>query len=1233
MDGASNLAMGSELIAQASGQPIGRIDTLAGSGTITRVDGSVVQAEKGTPVFQGDTVETAQGGKVGIVFVDNTTFALGEYGQIRMDELVYNPQFKTGTLGLSMLKGAFVLVTGEIAPSSTDAMSVRTPVGTIGIRGTKVAGVVDPNDGLTLSLLPDPADRTSVLVVTNAAGTQFITEPNTSIQIASYNTAPTDPQPLSSLPPALNDVLAQVLSFLDGFAGEPSPQSDSSGTPEFALLGAPPNAPQTFGEIGVIITTNAAELSDTGLGNQPTITPFQVPPTYVMDQKSAVQPPIQNKDSTLNEPGRSDTTPSVPPSPNVTPTLIGSHVIGSDLAEVISGTPGADLLSGAGGNDTIYGLGGYDSIYGGTGDDVIQATQPGGNTSPFIIDGGAGNDKATIVLAHDTLSPTTASFDAKVTGVETLTVDLSQVDNHTIDFNEANAATNVVGKINLTGSVSYVDINLNGASNGFNINAAALTGDNLFNASVQADTIIAGVGNDTIYGSGANLPAGNTGNYLDGGAGHDVIRGDDGNDTIYGGTGSDNIAGFAGADYIDAGVGNDTIALEDASAGSTVIGGEGNDYIEFLSDGAAAGTSLSSLSINGGAGIDTLSLQIGNNEVSIDPTSKITGIDVLELSATSSGNAKFNLDLTGTNFADANQNGDGTTGDIRIAVTSGISQLSVDAHTATQGSIIDAHDYAVDAVKVTAGSGNDTLILQSLDASSALSGGVGHDVFLVGQMAAAAVVNGGNGNDTLIVSGGATYTGVNLGTGTDVVRAIMNDAAVSSFGLGAGSSGIDRLEIYANSDNISAASVTIANGVIASGETLTIQGYGHDGNIDFYDAGTSAGMGDVKSSHADLDDISFGVNISASGVSSGSLSIAGGFGGNDTMIGGTGNDTIYAGDGNDIVSGGGGIDSIYGGLGDDSLTLQLGGGRLEGGDGNDTLIAGTSGMIGNVTIIGGDGNDSITGGSHAVLIDGGIGNDTISLRSSATVYAGDGNDTVTASSAGAPNIDLGNGNDYLAISSGVTTFTVTGGAGNDTINVSSLSSAPGLISGGTGDDSVRAGLGNDTIYTGTGTDLISGNDGNDKIYAQGSGTIFGGEGNDTINLSSAAGDTLMISGGNGADYFEGSTTANVTFRYFEPMEGGDVFAPGAFNAATMQIEVSELDFPGYGTVTELSGAAWSDALMPDGSGALVLFTNTSTGTKQLYADYNGNGGGYSYMVVDFGTNAVTKADIQFTDYS
>ncbi|MFD2262930.1 FecR domain-containing protein [Lacibacterium aquatile] len=1278
MDGGNGLS----LLAQASSaQAIGRIDTLSGSGTITRVDGSVVPADKGAAVYQGDVVETAKGGRVGIVFVDSTTFALGESGQMRMDELVYNPQTKAGNLGLSMLKGAFVLVTGEIAPSSTDAMTIRTPVGTIGIRGTKVGGAVDAENGLILSLLPDPVGRPAAVVVSNAAGTQFITETNTGLQISSYDTAPTSPQPLNSLPPALNDVLAQVLAFIDGIVGDQIIQAiqqvaeAQSLDREAAVRDVTVRADdaQTQAQQGtavdgstkIVLTdfeTKLSELLDQQ-GGLPSVTPF-----YVAPIPTSHLAPVENKTPQFSptitpvvvkpEPEPQPEPEPEPPNetvPPATPTLTGSHLVGSDLAELLIGTSGDDLIYGNGGNDTILAISGYDSLYGGAGDDIIQAVQPAyvydskasaipTPSKSLSIDGGAGYDIATIKLLADVdlsggnEAGPTGRLDAHISNIEKLYVDISALDTGTLYLSDSIAGASKLGQINLIGSkVAHVEINAWGDHEGININAAALGGSNEIVGSYFSDTIIAGAGNDTIRADDGWNEGESEGDSLNGGAGNDVISGSTGHDTIQGGTGNDTIYGNGGSDILNGGAGDDVIYLSEDSGNAVVSGGAGNDRIE-VSWESGEGSPLSNNAIHGGAGVDTLALQNGNGyEGYIGPGFDVTGIDVLEIGPKGSGAADFAFDFTGTNFASADQNGDGKTGDLRIAVKGDLGYLHVDGTTGGEGSIIDAHNYDVEQLKLTAGSGNDTLILSGVGTGGAtITGGAGDDVLLLGANAANAVISGGSGNDTLIVDGGMTLTGTHLGTeagSADVVRVVMNDQAISSFGLGSSSTGIDRLEVYVNVDNVGSASVLIQNGVVASGATLTIQGYGHDGLVDFYQEGASAGMGGVKSSISDLTDISAGVSINALG-NAGNISVAGGFAGNDMIIGGMGNDTIYAGNGNDIVSGGGGIDSLYGGLGDDSLVLALGGGRLDGGAGNDTLIAGSSGMVGNVSIYGGDGNDSITGGSHAVLIEGGSGNDTISLRSSAVVYAGDGNDTVTASSAGAPNIDLGDGDDYLAISSGVTAFTVTGGTGNDTINVSSLSSAPGLIYAGEGNDSVRAGLGNDTIYTGSGNDLVSGNDGNDKIYVQGTGTIFGGEGNDTINFSDAtSGGSIMISGGNGADSFEGSTTANVTFRYFEPMEGTDVFAPGAFNAATMQIEVSELDFPGYGTVIELSGTAWNDALMADGSGALVLFTNTTTNTKQLYADYNGNGGGYSYLVVDFGTNAVTKDDIQFTDYS
>jgi len=42
--------------------------------------------------------------------------------------------------GINMVEGAFSFISGEIAKTGPDAMLISTPVATVGIRGTTVAG-------------------------------------------------------------------------------------------------------------------------------------------------------------------------------------------------------------------------------------------------------------------------------------------------------------------------------------------------------------------------------------------------------------------------------------------------------------------------------------------------------------------------------------------------------------------------------------------------------------------------------------------------------------------------------------------------------------------------------------------------------------------------------------------------------------------------------------------------------------------------------------------------------------------------------------------------------------------------------------------------------------------------------------------------------------------------------------------------------------------------------------
>ncbi len=114
---------------------IGRVLKLDGSATSTSISGVTKELSVGDPVFQGDVLETGGGSKLGISFVDKTLFSMSADARMILDELIYDPaNVENSSMSLNLVQGAFVFVTGEIAP--TGNMNVDTPVATMGIRGT-----------------------------------------------------------------------------------------------------------------------------------------------------------------------------------------------------------------------------------------------------------------------------------------------------------------------------------------------------------------------------------------------------------------------------------------------------------------------------------------------------------------------------------------------------------------------------------------------------------------------------------------------------------------------------------------------------------------------------------------------------------------------------------------------------------------------------------------------------------------------------------------------------------------------------------------------------------------------------------------------------------------------------------------------------------------------------------------------------------------------------------------
>jgi hypothetical protein len=146
--------------------PIGYVDEILGDATITRVDGSTEPMTQGMNVFQGDIVETTDDGAVNLVFADDSSFAVSEDTRMALDEFVYDPSTESGVQNFSVLKGVFVYTSGLIGREDPDDVQIDTPVGSIGIRGTIIAGDVNAGEITVVEgaiVLTDPNGNQMIL--------------------------------------------------------------------------------------------------------------------------------------------------------------------------------------------------------------------------------------------------------------------------------------------------------------------------------------------------------------------------------------------------------------------------------------------------------------------------------------------------------------------------------------------------------------------------------------------------------------------------------------------------------------------------------------------------------------------------------------------------------------------------------------------------------------------------------------------------------------------------------------------------------------------------------------------------------------------------------------------------------------------------------------------------------------------------------------------------------------
>ena len=116
--------------------PIGHVKNVTGEASITTGE-TKIKAEVGSPIHQGSVLQTGKKSSMGVTFKDETVMSFGADTVFKVDEYLYSPAQGKLKFTSNLAKGSLNYVSGVIEKLKPDAVSVSTPSGIIGVRGTQ----------------------------------------------------------------------------------------------------------------------------------------------------------------------------------------------------------------------------------------------------------------------------------------------------------------------------------------------------------------------------------------------------------------------------------------------------------------------------------------------------------------------------------------------------------------------------------------------------------------------------------------------------------------------------------------------------------------------------------------------------------------------------------------------------------------------------------------------------------------------------------------------------------------------------------------------------------------------------------------------------------------------------------------------------------------------------------------------------------------------------------------
>ncbi|MDX1810626.1 MAG: FecR domain-containing protein [Gammaproteobacteria bacterium] len=124
----------------AFAKPAGKAKMVIGKVILQTEQGKSIRLKRGKPVSAGDKIITNNRSQVQLIMIDGTNISIRPSTQFRIEEFVATGDIKKDKTHYELLSGGFRSVTGSIGKKNKASFKLKTPVATMGIRGTDFVG-------------------------------------------------------------------------------------------------------------------------------------------------------------------------------------------------------------------------------------------------------------------------------------------------------------------------------------------------------------------------------------------------------------------------------------------------------------------------------------------------------------------------------------------------------------------------------------------------------------------------------------------------------------------------------------------------------------------------------------------------------------------------------------------------------------------------------------------------------------------------------------------------------------------------------------------------------------------------------------------------------------------------------------------------------------------------------------------------------------------------------------